>query len=179
MIVVQFHRFEIEQSPPATKNRRVISGRLTRVFSEDYKKIEGRIFDPRGDHVKQWNRYFLVAALISIAIDPLFFYLPEVNDDEMCMGEDTSLKLTLTIIRSIVDVFYLIQIYVRFRTAYDAPSTRLLGRGELVLDPFKISQRYLKRDFTLDFLASLPIPQVTLVVLIHHHITFSLHAYRS
>ncbi|KAL7613845.1 hypothetical protein Lser_V15G08404 [Lactuca serriola] len=153
-------RFEIEQSPPATKNRRVISGRLTRVFSEDYKKIEGRIFDPRGDHVKQWNRYFLVAALISIAIDPLFFYLPEVNDDEMCMGEDTSLKLTLTIIRSIVDVFYLIQIYVRFRTAYDAPSTRLLGRGELVLDPFKISQRYLKRDFTLDFLASLPIPQV-------------------
>ncbi|KAI3672208.1 hypothetical protein L2E82_52941 [Cichorium intybus] len=153
-------RFEIEQSPPPTKNRRVISRRLTRVFSEDYKTVKGRIFDPRGDHVKQWNKYFLVAALISIAIDPLFFYLPEVDDDEMCMGEDTSLKIILTVIRSIVDVFYLIQIYVRFRTAYDASSTRLLGRGELILDPFKISQRYLKREFTLDVLASLPIPQV-------------------
>ncbi|KAI3748411.1 hypothetical protein L6452_11456 [Arctium lappa] len=153
-------RFEIEKTPVPNKNRRVISQRLTRVFSEDYKKVEGRIFDPRGDHVKQWNKYFLVAALISIAIDPLFFYLPLVNHEEMCMGEDTSLKITLTVIRSIVDVFYVIQIYVRFRTAYDVPSTRLLGRGELVLDPFKISQRYLKRDFSLDLLASLPIPQV-------------------
>ncbi|KAL4576592.1 hypothetical protein LXL04_012688 [Taraxacum kok-saghyz] len=153
-------RFEIEQSPPPMKNLRVISRRLTRVFSEDYIKVKGHIFDPRGDHVKQWKRYFLVAALISIAIDPLFFYLPEVNDDEMCMGEDTTLKITLTVIRSIVDVFYLIQIYVRFRTAFHEPSTRVLGRGELVLDPFKISQRYLKRDFALDVLASLPIPQV-------------------
>lgn len=110
--------------------------------------------------MKQWNKYFLVAALISIAIDPLFYYLPEVNVHEMCMSEDTSLKITLTLIRSIIDILYAIHIYVRFRTAYDAPSTRLLGRGELVLDPYKISQRYLKRDFTLDFLAALPIPQV-------------------
>lgn len=110
--------------------------------------------------MKQWNKYFLVASLISIAIDPLFFYLPQVNEVEMCMGEDTSLKTILTIIRSIIDIFYVIHIYVRFRTAYDAPSTRLLGRGELVLDPSKISRRYLKREFSLDFLAALPIPQV-------------------
>nr|XP_043634226.1 protein CNGC15b-like [Erigeron canadensis] len=153
-------RFEIEQSSTPKKYGRALSQRLTRVFSEDYKKIEGSIFDPRGDHVKQWNKYFLVAALISIAIDPLFYYLPEVNPDEMCMGEDTKLKITLTVIRSIVDIFYAIHIYVRFRTAYDAPSTRLFGRGELVLDPFKISQRYLKREFSLDFLAALPIPQI-------------------
>ncbi|KVH93918.1 Cyclic nucleotide-binding domain-containing protein [Cynara cardunculus var. scolymus] len=152
--------FEIEKSLVPNKNRRVISQRLTRVFSEDYRKVKGRVFDPRGERVRQWNKYFLVASLISIAIDPLFFYLPLVNQEEMCMGEDTSLKITLTVIRSIVDVFYIIQIYVRFRTAYDVPSTRLLGRGELVLDPFKISQRYLKRDFSLDLLASLPIPQV-------------------
>ncbi|XP_071734738.1 protein CNGC15b-like [Rutidosis leptorrhynchoides] len=153
-------RFEIEQSPSSGKNWRPLSQRLTRVSSEDYKNVERSIFDPRGDRVKQWNKYFLVAALISIAIDPLFYYLPEVNHDEMCMSEDTSLKIILTVIRSIVDVFYFVHIYVRFRTAYDAPSIRLLGRGELVLDPNKISQRYLKRDFSLDFLAALPIPQV-------------------
>ncbi|KAL4569798.1 hypothetical protein LXL04_025441 [Taraxacum kok-saghyz] len=80
----------------------------------------------RGNHSLLWcwnfdRRPCEVAALISIAIDPLFFYLPEV-------------KITLTVIRSIVDVFYLIQIYVRFRTAFDEPSTRVLGRGELVLE---------------------------------------------
>lgn len=159
-VATQISRFEIEQAPSPKKNKRALSQSLTRVFSEDYNKTEGGIFDPRGERVKQWNKYFLVAALISIAIDPLFYYLPEVNEDEMCMDEDTSLKITLTVIRSIVDMFYAYHVYIRFRTAYDAPSTRLLGRGELVLDPFKISQRYLKRDFALDLLAALPIPQV-------------------
>lgn len=158
------HRFEIEQSPPPKKNKQVLIHRLTRVFSEDFKHVEGSVFNPHGDRVKQWNRYFLLAALISIAIDPLFYYLLEVNVDDMCMSQDTSLKITLTVIRSIVDVFYVIHIYVRFRTAYDAPSTRLLGRGELVLDSNKISQRYLKRDFPLDFLAALPIPQVRIKI---------------
>ncbi|GJX66359.1 hypothetical protein Tco_0300702 [Tanacetum coccineum] len=99
------HIFEIEQSSPPKKNKQVLSHRLTRVFSEDYKHVEGIIFNPRGDRVKQWNKYFLVAALISIAIDPLFYYLLEINVEDMCMSQDTSLKVTLTVIRSIVDFF--------------------------------------------------------------------------
>ncbi|GKA45878.1 hypothetical protein Tco_0738674 [Tanacetum coccineum] len=82
----QISIFEIEQSPPPKKNKQVLSHRLTRVFSEDYKHVEGSIFNPRGDRVKQWNRYFLVAALISIAIDPLFYYLLEINVEDMCMS---------------------------------------------------------------------------------------------
>ncbi|GJR29047.1 hypothetical protein Tco_1105279 [Tanacetum coccineum] len=101
----QISIFEIEQSPPPKKNKQVLSHRLTRVFSEDYKHVEGIIFNPRGDRVKQWNIYFLVAALISITIDTLFYYLLEINVEDMCMSHDTSLKVTLTVIRSIVDFF--------------------------------------------------------------------------
>ncbi|KAK9079305.1 hypothetical protein SSX86_000976 [Deinandra increscens subsp. villosa] len=133
--------------------------KLSRVFSEDYAKTNITILDPRGAAIHQWNQLFLIAALISLAVDPLFFYLP-VTKEDMCLDEDVTLKITLTIIRTIVDILYALKIYVRFRTAYVAPSSRLLGRGELILDSSSISERYLRGEFWLDFLATLPIPQV-------------------
>ncbi|XP_071728409.1 protein CNGC15b-like [Rutidosis leptorrhynchoides] len=132
---------------------------LSRAFSEDYAKTDNTILDPRGKRTQQWNQLFLIAALFSLAVDPLFFYLPVIKEN-MCLDEDVKLKTTLTIIRTIVDVFYALKIYIRFRTAYMAPSSRLLGRGELILDSGSISERYLKGEFWLDFLATLPVPQV-------------------
>lgn len=133
--------------------------KLSRAFSEDYAKTNNTILDPRGEVTNKWNQLFLIAALFSLAVDPLFFYLPVIKED-MCLDEDVTLKMTLTIIRTIVDAFYALKIYIRFRTAYVAPSSRLLGRGELILDSCSISERYLKGEFWLDFLATLPIPQV-------------------
>lgn len=69
-------------------------------------------------------------------------------------------EVVLTIIRSVVDAFYIAQIFIKFRTAYVAPSSRVFGRGELVIDPPKIASRYLFKEFWLDFLAALPLPQV-------------------
>ncbi|XP_076952873.1 protein CNGC15b-like [Bidens hawaiensis] len=141
-----------QDDPKLTKN-------LSRVFSEDYAKTNKSVLDPRGAAINQWNQLFLIAALISLAVDPLFFYLP-VTKEDMCLDEDMTLKITLTIIRTIVDILYALKIYVRFRTAYVAPSSRLYGRGELILDSASISERYLHGEFWLDFLATLPIPQV-------------------
>lgn len=53
--------------------------RLSRVFSENYDIVTKRILDPRGDDLSRWNRCFLVACLVSLFVDPLFFYLPEVR----------------------------------------------------------------------------------------------------
>ncbi|KAJ0670956.1 putative cyclic nucleotide-binding domain, Ion transport domain, rmlC-like jelly roll [Helianthus annuus] len=133
--------------------------KLSRVFSEDYAKTNQTVLDPRGAAINQWNYLFLIAALISLAVDPLFFYLP-VTKEGMCLDEDVNLKITLTVIRTIVDILYAVKIFVRFRTAYVAPSSRLFGRGELILDSSSISERYLRGEFWLDFLATLPIPQV-------------------
>lgn len=133
--------------------------KLSRVFSEDYDIVTRKILDPRGHDLSRWNRCFLVACLVSLFVDPLFFYLPEVKA-EMCMDASVPLERALTIIRSAVDVFYFIQIVVRFHTAYVAPSSRVFGRGELVIDSSKIAKRYLYKDFWLDLLAALPLPQV-------------------
>ncbi|KAK3408745.1 hypothetical protein EUGRSUZ_J00919, partial [Eucalyptus grandis] len=138
---------------------------LCRVFSEDYERGKRKILDPRGKTMQQWNRVFLVACLVSLFVDPLFFYL-QVVWEEQCINIGVPLEVILTAVRSLVDVFYLIQIYIRFRTAYVAPSSRVFGRGELVIDPSKIAQRYLRRGFWIDFIAALPLPQVLIWVII-------------
>ncbi|KAJ9694436.1 hypothetical protein PVL29_010094 [Vitis rotundifolia] len=78
----------------------------------------------------------------------------------MCMDMSQPLEIALTVVRSTVDTFYMIQIFVRFRTAYVAPSSRVFGRGELVIDPSKIASRYLHKDFWLDLVAAVPLPQM-------------------
>jgi cyclic nucleotide gated channel len=132
---------------------------LSRVFSEDYDVVEKIILDPRGPVVSKWNKIFLLACLISLFVDPLFLYLPVVKE-EMCLDVNLSLEVSLTVIRSLVDAFYIVQIFVRFRMAYVAPSSRVFGRGELVIDPSKIASRYLRQDFWLDLIAAVPLPQV-------------------
>lgn len=132
---------------------------LSRVFSEDYETVNKKILDPRGSVINRWNKIFLVSCLISLFVDPLFFYLPGTKEG-MCMDMSQSLEIALTVIRSAVDAFYMIHIFVRFRTAYVAPSSRVFGRGELVIDPSKIATRYLQKVFWLDLVAAVPLPQV-------------------
>ncbi|KAI4322279.1 hypothetical protein L6164_021990 [Bauhinia variegata] len=131
---------------------------LTRVFSEDYERVKRRILDPRGQTIHRWNKIFLVACLVSLFVDPLFFYLPVVRD-EACINIGITLEAILTIIRTVADIFYMIQIFMRFRTSYVAPSSRVFGRGELVIDSSKIALKYLCKGFLLDFIAALPLPQ--------------------
>lgn len=132
---------------------------LSRVFSEDYEAVEKLVLDPRGPVVSRWNKIFLVACLISLFVDPLFFYLPGAKKN-MCLDVSLPLEVSLTVIRSLVDAFYIVQIFVRFRTAYVAPSSRVFGRGELIIDTSRIASKYLHKDFWLDLVAALPLPQV-------------------
>lgn len=55
---------------------------------------------------------------------------------------------------------------MKFRTAFVAPSSRVFGRGELVMDAREIATRYLKTDFVIDFAAMLPLPQIVIWLVI-------------
>ncbi|KAF9675198.1 hypothetical protein SADUNF_Sadunf09G0007200 [Salix dunnii] len=138
---------------------------LHRVFSEDYDRVKKKILDPRGALIRRWTKIFLVTCILSLFVDPLFFYLPEVRN-EVCIDIGISLEVGLTMVRSVADVFYMIQILIRFRTAYVAPSSRVFGRGELVIDSKKIALRYLQKNFWIDLIAALPLPQVLIWIVI-------------
>lgn len=76
------------------------------------------------------------------------------------MRMDNHLAVILTYLRSLVDMFYLVHIAARFCTAYVDPVSKVLGKGELVTNPRKIANRYIRSDFFIDLVAALPVPQV-------------------
>ncbi|XP_016441226.2 cyclic nucleotide-gated ion channel 18 [Nicotiana tabacum] len=119
------------------------------------------ILDPNSDIVNRWNYVFLITCLISLFIDPLYFYIPYVSENA-CMATDDEAATQITVYRSLTDVFYFLHIIMKFRTAFVAPSSRVFGRGELVMDAKEIAIRYLKTDLIVDFTAALPLPQIVI-----------------
>ncbi|KAL6534878.1 putative cyclic nucleotide-gated ion channel 5 [Orobanche gracilis] len=130
------------------------------VFPEDLKLSEKTIFDPQDKLLTTWNKLFVMSCILGVSVDPLFFFLPVVNKSSNCLDIDRWLAITATTLRTVVDAFYLIHMALQFRTAYIAPSSRVFGRGELVINPAQIAKRYLKFYFIIDFLAVLPLPQI-------------------
>uniref|UniRef100_A0ACD5XXV7 Uncharacterized protein n=1 Tax=Avena sativa TaxID=4498 RepID=A0ACD5XXV7_AVESA len=125
-----------------------------------YKKI----IDPTSDFILIWNYVFRISCFIALFMDPLFFYVPTIDYQAPtpCVGKDRHLAIIITVFRSIVDLFYVIQIVIKFMTAYINPNSKLgvFGRGDLVTDPHEIAKKYLRSDFAVDLLASLPVPQI-------------------
>ncbi|KAI3694843.1 hypothetical protein L1987_77824 [Smallanthus sonchifolius] len=132
------------------------------VFPEDLKVSENKILNPQDKFLLTWNKFFVVSCILAVSIDPLFFYLPVFDKSKTCLGIDRKLAIIATTLRTVVDAFYLIHMALEFRTAYIAPSSRVFGRGELVIDPGKIAKRYLRWYFIIDFLSVLPLPQIVI-----------------
>ncbi|CAN8326616.1 unnamed protein product [Cochlearia groenlandica] len=124
------------------------------------------ILDPGSEIVLKWNWVFIVSCMVALFIDPLYFFVPAIGGDVAypCARTDTSLRVLVTFFRTIADLFYLLHIFIKFRTGFIAPdsSTRVFGRGELVMDPKAIAWRYLRSDFIIDLIATLPLPQIVI-----------------
>ncbi|XP_030448796.1 probable cyclic nucleotide-gated ion channel 14 [Syzygium oleosum] len=135
-----------------------------KVFPENQEPWKRRILDPGSEIVLKWNRIFLFSCLVALFVDPLFFYLPSVvnGNSTSCLTTDLSLGIIVTFFRTLADAFYVLHVVVKFRTAYVAPSSRVFGRGELVMDPKKISRRYLRSEFWVDLFSALPLPQIVI-----------------
>lgn len=138
-----------------------------KVFPENHEPSWKKriILDPGSDMYLQWNRVFLCSCILALFVDPLFFYLPAVandgNSSSSCMATDLNIGIVVTCFRTFADIFYLLNMLIKFRTAYVSPSSRVFGRGELVMDPKLIAFRYLRSEFFIDLVAILPLPQVS------------------
>lgn len=136
----------------------------SRVFPEGGERKKKTVLDPGSSVVVKWNRIFLCFCLLALFVDPLFFYMPSMSDQDnsSCLRTDFNVGIIITCFRSIADVFYMLHVFVKFRTAYVSPSSRVFGKGELVMDLNLIAKRYLKSDFFIDVIAALPLPQIVI-----------------
>ncbi|OEL34377.1 putative cyclic nucleotide-gated ion channel 8 [Dichanthelium oligosanthes] len=135
------------------------SGAPKTAFAEDLKLYKKNMFDPQDKFLFRMNWIFFSSCIIAVAVDPLFLFLPIINNLN-CIGLDKELAVASTIVRTVIDFVYLVRVFLQFRTAYVAPSSRVFGTGELVIDPMLIATRYFTRLFIVDFLALLPLPQI-------------------
>ncbi|KAA3462279.1 cyclic nucleotide-gated ion channel 1-like isoform X2 [Gossypium australe] len=124
-----------------------------------------RTLNPQGEFLQNWNKMFLLSCAIALAIDPLFFYIPVVKGNLKCLDLDNKLGVVASVLRTLIDAFYAIHIVFQFRTAFIAPSSRVFGRGELIEDPWAIAKRYLFKNFFIDILAILPLPQMVVIII--------------
>lgn len=105
--------------------------------------------------LQSWRIIFGVSCVIAVALDPLFFYVPVINEDKKCIGMDKKLKNISLILRSVTDFIGIINIFLQFRNGYKDENS-----GEVVKDSWKIARRYLWPYFVIDVLVILPFPQV-------------------
>lgn len=107
------------------------------------------------------NLISLTLCVIAIFLDPLFFYIPVINDDKKCLRLDKQLGIAASVLRSVFDFFYIIYIMIFKLLRYVFASSSLIYKE---VDCKKIAGKHLFHFFLIDLLAILPLPQVRLLL---------------
>ncbi|KAL6961239.1 Cyclic nucleotide-gated ion channel 2, partial [Sarracenia purpurea var. burkii] len=122
----------------------------------------GPVLDPRSKRVKRWNRAFLMARGMSLAVDPLFFYALSIGPGGVpCMYMDGGLAAIVTVLRTCLDAVHLCHLWLQFRLAYVSRESLVVGCGKLVWDSRAIARHYVRslKGFWFDVFVILPVPQ--------------------
>ncbi|CAH9109472.1 unnamed protein product [Cuscuta epithymum] len=123
----------------------------------------GRVLDPRRKRVQRWNRVFLLARGVALAIDPLFVYALSIGrEGSPDMHMDSVLVAIVTALRTCVDAVHICHMWRQFRLAYVSRESLVIGSGKLVWDARAIASHYVRSSngFWFDAFVILPIPQV-------------------
>ncbi|PQQ21481.1 uncharacterized protein Pyn_07729 [Prunus yedoensis var. nudiflora] len=114
------------------------------------------ILAPERRTLELWNNVFVISCVVAVSLDPLFLYIPIINEKNKCVGMDKKLRTAALVLRSLTDIIFVVRIIHQIRTKLadsDAPAE---GSDET-------SRGWKWRSFfpiMVDFLAILPIPQV-------------------
>ncbi|KAJ7981400.1 Cyclic nucleotide gated channel [Quillaja saponaria] len=140
-------------------------GSMRRLLSYLYSCIP-EVISPHAKAVQLWNKFFLIACLVTIFVDPLFFFLLLTRKDNKCIVIDWPMTTVMVVLRSVADLAYFLHILLQFRLAFVAPESKVVGAGEVVDHPKKIALNYLQGYFFLDLFAVLPLPQILILIVL-------------
>ncbi|BBH03741.1 cyclic nucleotide gated channel 1 [Prunus dulcis] len=71
-----------------------------------------------------WNTIFVVSCVLAVLLDPLFFYIPIVEEDRKCLKLDKRLKAISFALRSLTDFFYIADPMLRILARPKARATK-------------------------------------------------------
>ena len=150
------------------------------ISSEEWPTLK-EIVDLEGPFVRKWNIIFIVSCVLSVLLDPLFLYIPIVDEDMKCLRMDKNLKIAALVLRSLTDLCYILsivfQVY-RYNNCTDLGSESCSSisflRNMLVNIAKIMSHSYI----IIDILAVLPLPQVKSILSGVNYILVSLSQYK-
>ena len=103
---------------------------------------------------------FGVSCVIAVSLDPLFFYIPVIDEDKKCIGLDKKLRSISLILRAVTDIIGVINIILQFHDN----DFKEENFGKATLLEVKDRQKKARRSFWLyvliDIFVILPFPQV-------------------
>ncbi|KAB1205052.1 Cyclic nucleotide-gated ion channel 1 [Morella rubra] len=141
----------------------LLSVKMQQVSLDNGDNKEG-ILHPDGSFMKTWHEILLVSCVLAVFVDPFFFYLPRINDDNKCIVLDKRLEVAAICFRSITDMIYVVNIVLQFLCPYKIKDPHDIGRTRIHTKPQEIRKKYLSTYFVVDILAILPIPQVVIPI---------------
>ncbi|KAM5556184.1 cyclic nucleotide-gated ion channel 1 [Rosa sericea] len=131
-----------------------------------------KITDPKGPFFPKWRMIFIVSCLFAVLLDPLFLYIPMINDDAKCMSLDRNLKIAAPVFRMVTDVFYILNIilqvykskkWLAFINAFRSGSCSSV-LSNLRSISASIAKTMWKSYILIDVFAVLPLPQVVILI---------------
>ncbi|XP_042504542.1 probable cyclic nucleotide-gated ion channel 20, chloroplastic isoform X3 [Macadamia integrifolia] len=128
------------------------------------------VMSPHAKLVRQWSYFVHIACFVSIFLDPLFFFLLTVQEDNKCIVLNSPLTTTLVVFRTVTDFIYFMHMLIQFRLAYVAPESRVVGAGDFVIHPKKVALNYLCGYFSIDLFVVLPLPQIMILVVLRKYV---------
>ncbi|BFG23528.1 hypothetical protein CerSpe_098020 [Prunus speciosa] len=144
--------------------------------SRKWSTILKEIFDPQGRFYTIWIKIFIISCVFAVSLDPLFFYIPIVNEDMKCLILDKNLKAIALSFRSLTDRFYLVDIIFQILISLTTPKLpgdsavtkkhkeAPVNGNKSVKDALAIANRICRSYILVDILAVLPIPQVVIFI---------------
>ena len=139
----------------------------------DLKTKLRELFSRPEENQSDWNRIFLTSYVIAVIIDPLFFYVPIINEDRTCLGMDQKLRIGALVLRTVTDLFYILHIVFRVYifTETTSKSNEVDSGGNETLDKHASRESILrsfkhfleKKHIIIAILSILPVPQVRAV----------------
>ncbi|XP_024158180.1 cyclic nucleotide-gated ion channel 1 [Rosa chinensis] len=123
--------------------------------------------------LRSWKITVVVSCVIAVLADPLFLYIPLINDKSKCLGMDKKLRIVALLLRSLTDIVFIIDIIrqVRERNTMMAKVTSLSSSCTSTpknIEELAKEETRKKRQFyvsiIIHLLAVLPIPQVSVLV---------------
>ncbi|XP_009378782.1 cyclic nucleotide-gated ion channel 1-like [Pyrus x bretschneideri] len=64
----------------------------------------------QGPYLQMWNSIIVISCVFAVSLDPLFFYVVNIDQKQKCLQTDKTLKIVALVMRSLTDVIFLVHL---------------------------------------------------------------------